>query len=632
MKRKGVMFLALFIVTLLFTRILASEPALVIDHYQLEINIDTASKIQMTQTLESHMENRVTKFTLGYPIRWNDGRWVSLDGVEINPSSAFNIKSHQIGERMVLNYTVNYQQRMGAPFQMVQKTYYNLGVDPYSDKDDLKILIADDFWQATTSSMDFVITLPQMIEAKQVQFETNQGIIDEILEYTIQGSVITGKTLAPLTPGHSVYLALSLPEGYFSQAAPFIIPGQTQATIGPYLLTIALLLSLALWFFLAKNRKPITNLIPQIPLNLTSAEMGYLFDHSLDQTDTATLFFSWAHLGALKFIETKQSSIINPATFFSVQKTGELTPKAKPYEQTLFEILFSRFGKDGHVTDSVLENRFYVHAEAGEKEIKEQVKLLNPFGVYEGYNKFLRVFFILLAWSAGYYSLILLSLDIYRIEDWLLQVISIAASGLLTMLVSLAAYFLNTYLVARDRTKLRLAGLMLLTVGGAFGFLLFTTWKGKFFFSILYGLITFFLLGFIAGNTNKRTKFGEDISESILGFRRFLIEVSEQELQQRVRNQPALFYEYLPYAFALGVQRTWAKKFSNYSLLQPKWYESNDPFLTRFNAYDFTLRLEKTLERLTVVLFSAPSMNTKGLIDPNMIEVKKVGESWKIRY
>jgi hypothetical protein len=139
-------------------------------------------------------------------------------------------------------------------------------------------------------------------------------------------------------------------------------------------------------------------------------------------------------------------------------------------------------------------------------------------------------------------------------------------------------------------------------------------------------------LAFLAGNTNRRTKFGEEISEKILGFRRFLTESSPEELQLRTRNQSHLFFDFLPFAFVLGVQRTWAKKFNDVSLNQPSWYESNDPFLTAFNAYDFTLRIEKTMLRLTEVLFSAPAINTKGSIAPNTIEVKKIGNSWKIRY
>lgn len=632
MKRKLVLFWTLLLVSTLFIRVFASEPAFVIDQLEVEIDIDNASFVRITQNMAAHMENHAAEFTLGYPIRWNDDRWIVLEEEEVFSSNATTLKRHQKGERIVLDYFANYQQRMGAPFTLAHKLGYNLGVDLYSDKDDLKLLIADDFWQATTHQLEFVIRLPYEITADQITFETNAGNTSDVLEYALQGNVISGVTKTTLQAGQSIYLSLALPEGYFTHATALVFPGQTPAAIGPYLLALALGLAVALWFFLARNRKPITDLIPQIPFHLTSAEMGYLFDHSLDQTDTASLLLCWAQQGALKFIEDKQTTLINPATFFSLEKTGDLTNQAKPYEQTMFEILFSRFGKDGKVTDSVLENRFYLHTEEGEKGIKDQVNVLNPFGVYEGYNKYLRAFFLLLAWASGYYALLLLSLDIFQLQGWLMQIISVSISALLTLVVYLSAFFLNLYLVARDRTKLGLAIVMLLTVGGAFGFLLFTTWKGKFFFPILLGLITFFLLAFLAGNTNKRTKFGEEISEKILGFRRFLTEASSEELQLRVNNQPSLFFEYLPFAFVLGVQRAWARKFNDFSLTQPTWYESNVPFLTAFNAYDFTLRIEKTMARLTEVLFSAPAINTKGSIAPNTIEVKKIGNSWKIRY
>lgn len=37
-----------------------------------------------------------------------------------------------------------------------------------------------------------------------------------------------------------------------------------------------------------------------------------------------------------------------------------------------------------------------------------------------------------------------------------------------------------------------------------------------------------------------------------------------------------LFYEYLPYAIALGVEKDWMKRFSNYRLVMPDWYLASD--------------------------------------------------------
>lgn len=612
----------LFLFFLLVPSVNAAETNIHADTYHIHITLSDAAEVQQQQIMQMHTENGAFQFELQYPWRWNDGRWVELEPT----------KHYSRGETIVHKYSLEYRQRVGEPFTSKPLLNFRLGKDNNAENDNLTLTLYDSEWPLLNHTTTFRVDFPHALTKEQLKFELIGLSSTDFLTYELDGTMLTGSFNQAMAPGQGLLLHLTLPEGYFQSAQPVVLPGATLGRLGLILFPASVLLAFVLWWLKAKNRTLAPGMVTQVPLHLTPAEMGYLYDNSLDPSDTAALFFSWAQSNALKIEEEKQSTLVNPATFFTLHKTGELPTTSRAYEFGLFSALFDRFGKNGVVMDSMLERRYYQYAEIGENKIKEQVTQMNSTGVYETSNKPLRLLFTLLTWLTGYFTLILLGLDIFRIEGGLLQIISITISGMLAVLISLASSFIAAYLVSRDRFKLRLAVLMLLVVLAAFGFLLYSTWKGRLFLPIALGLSSSFLIGLIAGNTHKRTKYGDDVMEKILGFRTFLTQVTDNDLRSRLSNQPNLFYEYLPYAFVLGVQRQWAARFESVSLNPPSWYVSNDPFLTRFHAKDFTLRLEKTRARLTETLFSAPAMNKKGIIEPNLLEVERVGDSWKIRF
>jgi uncharacterized membrane protein len=61
-----------------------------------------------------------------------------------------------------------------------------------------------------------------------------------------------------------------------------------------------------------------------------------------------------------------------------------------------------------------------------------------------------------------------------------------------------------------------------------------------------------------------RTKAGREIADRIEGFRQYLgiAEESRLEALNPPRKTPELFERFLPYAIALDVQNTWAKRFA----------------------------------------------------------------------
>ena len=68
-----------------------------------------------------------------------------------------------------------------------------------------------------------------------------------------------------------------------------------------------------------------------------------------------------------------------------------------------------------------------------------------------------------------------------------------------------------------------------------------------------------------------RTVRGTRELEKVRGFEEFLGRVEGDRLQ-RVAATPEMFERFLPYAMALGVEETWAKKFEGIAHTPPQWY------------------------------------------------------------
>ena len=90
-------------------------------------------------------------------------------------------------------------------------------------------------------------------------------------------------------------------------------------------------------------------------------------------------------------------------------------------------------------------------------------------------------------------------------------------------------------------------------------------WSGEWIMALLVILVQFFG-GVALAYGGKRTELGQQVFKEILGLRRFMGRVSKRELQQLLKTDPSYFHELAPYALALGVDRTFARRFGRLRL------------------------------------------------------------------
>jgi len=73
----------------------------------------------------------------------------------------------------------------------------------------------------------------------------------------------------------------------------------------------------------------------------------------------------------------------------------------------------------------------------------------------------------------------------------------------------------------------------------------------------------------------RRTKRGAELYGKILGFKDFIRLAELDRLKKLVFENPAYFYDVLPYAYVFGLSNMWAKTFDGIDLEPPMWYVNN---------------------------------------------------------
>jgi uncharacterized membrane protein len=127
------------------------------------------------------------------------------------------------------------------------------------------------------------------------------------------------------------------------------------------------------------------------------------------------------------------------------------------------------------------------------------------------------------------------------------------------------------------------------------------TIRAKYYVLGSLGLFTFnFVMAFIAfvfGRVMPRkTLLGAQTAKQAQGLKNFL---TSQERQLNFQGEKQMLFEkLLPYAMAFGVEKQWAKRFADFDLKNPDWYEGTSS--THFNTIIFANSLSNSYSNFAV--------------------------------
>lgn len=121
---------------------------------------------------------------------------------------------------------------------------------------------------------------------------------------------------------------------------------------------------------------------------------------------------------------------------------------------------------------------------------------------------------------------------------------------------------------------------------------------------IIICIISFVFSFFI----RKRTDEAVDILGKINGFKNFLETAEKDKLEALVDDDPAYFYNILPYAYVLGVSDKWMKKFESIAVEPPQWYYGYCPY----NYIVFSHFMRDTMNTASNAMVSMPVQSGSG--------------------
>jgi uncharacterized membrane protein len=395
--------------------------------------------------------------------------------------------------------------------------------------------------------------------------------------------MINGQVITILAPGEGVTMRLTLPDGYFIVEEP----GVGLGLIAIFLIFLAA--AFVLFFLFGKDKKVYTTVEVSAPEGITPAEAGYIIDGQADAKDVVSLIIYWANKGYLTIESGKKDQ-------FTLIKVKDSDDKMKPYERYMFTELFKDRNK---VTAKDLKYNFHDTISNVYLDIKDYfstptTKLYTKAGdIAKGISYTLAGLTVGLMFGKG-------------LSDYFWSFLAGLIGGVIAFAFTFFLAALIGYAAEKSRgsTKIRVILSIILYVLFILIMMIVAALCTGQPIAAAVAAIVASVIGIVGSYAKKRTDQGNRWLGQILGLKRFIKVVEKNRIEMMVEENPSLFYDVLPYAYALGVTDKWANKFKGITVPPPSWYSGTD--YTMFNTIVFVSLLNHNLHSFQSNMTSTP--------------------------
>ena len=432
-----------------------------------------------------------------------------------------------------------------------------------SQKLELPLLAAQDY---RVGQVALAVNLPKNFTSFPSFTSGYYGeIIEDYMEFSASGKAVVGTVNVILQDSDSLTMSLTVPEGYF--AGRYKEGGLSKVLTVVVILLVVLAL-LYWWRTLQSTAlRPQARTLP--PDGVNPGDLPYLLAGG--NADFNMLVSHWATLGYLSFYVNKSGHVI-------LRRRMSMGNERRAYERKLFDLLFGN--------DNLCDGASVRYKKVGERAMA----VLPRYWGKRLYDKRSGSPFLakLLCCLASAFATVI-AMDAVGPEKLhgLFLIVGFVAGFALCWLMQSA--FGRFYLGDWVRVAIGCCcGLLLLILGGLGGIALTM--------APMVAVAAF--IGWQTTHGGRRSPYGQEVISQTMGFRRFLLHVSEHHLLQMLRRDPQFFYKMLPYAEAMGQGRRFVALFHDVQLEPCQWYEAARGTPTTASAfYDHYL---DTLDMLNI--------------------------------
>lgn len=376
--------------------------------------------------------------------------------------------------------------------------------------------------------VSFSVTMPGEVTGKPT-FSSSylQTGIESKIETVIGGQLITGSTKQGLQDREKFSLIMTVPEEMF--------PGKLyiEREGNPEIIPMSILGALALIYWIIFMRTgPVFRHDRSIPIaGITAGELGCRLTAA--GADLTMMVFTWAQLGYIRIRVDRKGRVI-------LEKRMDMGNERGEFEQKTFRSLFAK----GDLVDATGGQyaklcRYTAETVAGVKEM--YTKRAGNVAIFR-----------ILGCGVSVFCGICFAMNIGKT-----QIIHVMLSILFVIFGVVTAWGIQGGMY-----KLHIRGKIPMYVGFVCGivWIILGIISGQW----IMGLVVVLgqnLIGLLAAYGGRRSELGKFDAGQILGLQHFLKKLDPKKLERLLENNPDYFFDMLPYAIALGVDKSFAKAF-----------------------------------------------------------------------
>lgn len=454
-----------------------------------------------------------------------------------------------------------------------------------------------------TESLKITVKSPFPIKDYYIAFdEMGLNIGKERFEINNLGNSLIFDTKETMNYREEFNLDLDIDNSLFSRLLPRSV----------YIFYLGSILAIIVAFIFFNKKKDKNKLTPAVeiypPKDLNTAEVAYIYKKSVSSSDITSLIFYWASQGYLKIkmLKDDKFKLIKTNDFYDINNGKDYEKNyGTNYEKKLFDETF-RLGNGSEVHSESLKGKLYEYINIAIGNLKVKFKGDKEILDKKSYFSMTLITLINII-PITIFSVISNEIAIFDTEVFVMMIVSlgIAQSFVLTLIL----YFLNSenYAVGNFGA----ATPLVVILGGLYALIIsaeLITVDVPYFLKAIV-IISTFLISFMASMIPKRTEYGKEKFNEILGFRNFIKVAEKERLEALIESEPEYFYNTLPYAQVLGLTKVWKDKFKDITLEPPTYYYGG---ITYYNVDRIIRDMNSITEDATYVAASTSGGDSGG--------------------
>ena len=478
-----------------------------------------------TMTVNLRLEAAVEKLYFPLPL---NAKNITLNGSQVSTSrgsAATLVDISKLSRDYVGELALRFEYTLP---EAVQITKINEGTKSQAWVLQLSIPLLSGF-DYPVESLTFTITMPpgKMTHRPTLTSIYRQTSIESDIPFQVAGSQIIGSTKTVMNDHEGVTLTMIVPEEMFPTVSTYVREGNPEL---PYIIAFAVL-AFVYWILTLRTWPIIRTQTTTPPEGITAGELGCRL--TLCGGDLTMMVFSWAQLGYLYISISEEGRVL-------LHKRMDMGNERSQFENNIYKMLFG--------ARRVVDATGYTYA----KLVRKVQKIVpQERSMYRRNSGNVRIFRGLACVSQVLCG-VCVAMNMTGVLPLaiLLAIILVPFSMVTAWLIQDIAY----------RTHLRgkvpvLIGFVCILLWIILGLLCGQIWIP------LGCVVGQWAFGYLAAYGGRRSDLGRHDAGQVLGLRRHVKRLPRNEISRYLRNDPDYYFNYAPYALAMGVINPYSRAF-----------------------------------------------------------------------